>query len=249
MKKILYVNGCSHSAGAEISKPNSQRDPMDLELSFGGQLAKKYKLIHHNDAIPGQGNDAILSQTIHSVLELLDIFDPEEILVVIGWAGYDRINFVYDNIWYCFCTGGGNPNVSQNKIVEQAYNNWIMTTDPKNNLNKFLVTYISMVNFLEKHKIQYCMFNGSSPVVTKPENNLIHKAAGNKPTIKIFNHIVNNENFLGRDNSKLGYYEFLSENYNPFANGRKWHFGPDAHSAWATVLENFILSNNPNTFL
>ena len=42
MKRILYVNGCSHSCGAEISYAGSMRESKDLELSWAGQVAKRF---------------------------------------------------------------------------------------------------------------------------------------------------------------------------------------------------------------
>ena len=72
MKRILYVNGCSHSCGAEISYAGSMRESKDLELYWAGQMAKRFNLIHYNDATSGTGNDAIVSTTIDSLLTLLN---------------------------------------------------------------------------------------------------------------------------------------------------------------------------------
>ena len=89
---------CSHSCGAEISYAGSMRESKDLELSWAGQVAERFNLIHYNDATSGTGNDAIVSTTINSLLTLLDKYKPEEIMVIIGWSSFERTDQEWSSI-------------------------------------------------------------------------------------------------------------------------------------------------------
>lgn len=248
MKKILYVNGCSHTAGYEITEPNRWHKELDNVKSFGGLLATKYNLSLINDAIPGQGNESIYSQTVHRILNLLDHHKPEEIFALIGWAGSERRNFISSNGWYKLCTGL----TSIHDDVNRAYKNWVLLTDWGSSFCNFAIMYIGLVKFFEQYKIDYCMFNSSIALSFTSDNeiNLVPRAdqvqVDHRSTFEIFEHIKNNQNY-----------------YDPFDKGEFWfkctqagfkfrqdggHFGEDAHAWYADELEKFI-NTLPNSIL
>jgi hypothetical protein len=235
MKKILYVNGCSHSRGMEILGKGI--DSLEnLNLSFGGQLSNRWNLIHVNDAVLGQGNEAILSQTYDSILKLLDRYSSNDIFVIIGWAGEDRISFIYENEWNRFCSGN---ETIRNSLAKDAYKSWGMTVDPEVNLNKFSWIYFSMINFLEIKKIKYCMVNGSMFYTGKiPKVNLIH--SDNEVTMKIFEHMNKNPKWF---NLWKPYHAYLNDAGFTPAPGAG-HHGRDANIYFAKELNKFIEENN-----
>jgi hypothetical protein len=238
MKKLLYVNGCSHSCGAEISYVGSCRVPEDLTNSWAGQLASRFNLEHVNSAISGQDNLAILSSSIHSILNLLDRCPAEDILVIIGWSGLERDHFIYDDVLYRFVPGCETlpyfkawPN-----IVQTAFYNYILGTDlDSSNYNKFSLIYYAMTNFLKLHNIDYYYFNALH-AVNYPNKNLLHEVDNQLPTVKIFENIQNDTNYLEPMNWEMTYYNYMRIRHDGHIDGRNHHFLADAQSEWADIL-------------
>lgn len=108
---ILYVNGDSHSAAAEAVTPNGfikdspgswnidfraakhpfwgneyewSPCPINLEVSYGNQLAKKLNATLHCHARCASSN----SRIIRTTKEYLNKFTPD--FIIIGWAGWER---------------------------------------------------------------------------------------------------------------------------------------------------------------
>lgn len=82
----LLVNGCSHSAGAEILELWHPKCP---EQAWGQHLANHFNFSEYvNLAIPGASNQWIHDTTIKF---LEDCRDPTEWFVVIGWTNACRL--------------------------------------------------------------------------------------------------------------------------------------------------------------
>jgi len=237
MKKVLYVNGCSHSCGSEISYPNSHRTPEDLKNSWAGQLSDRFNLVHYNDATGGQDNFSILSNTIHSILNLLDQYKSDEIFVIIGWSGFDRENFIYNDVRYKFLSNPDPCFKEWPNIVQQIYRNYILGTDLNNNSaqNKFSLMYISLINFLKIYNIEYYFFNALHEV-QYPIKNLLHETSNELPTVKIFDQIQRDPNYLEPFNNRLTYYTYMTERYDGQIDGRRHHFLAEAQTEWANIL-------------
>lgn len=237
-KKVLYVNGCSHSCGCEISYVGSCREPADLEKSWGGYIARHYGLEHVNDAVPGQSNYAIYSNTIHSVLNLLETYRPEEIMVVIGWTSIDRTEVIYNNKLYRFVPAMDNLPYFKElpKAIQEAFRNFILMTDYENNSNnEFSLIYYNMVNFLKLHNIDYCFFNAIQSI-NVPQVNLLHMVDNSRPTYKIFEQIANDRKYISPFDNSMPYYQHLKPKFDCFAEGRNHHFLEDAQQYWAKFL-------------
>ncbi len=240
MNKVLYVNGCSQSAGAEITNPGDyNRYPVNIKKSYAGQLADRWGYTHINDAMPGQDNGAIVSQTIHSILDLLDSYSNTDIVVLIGWAGLERRYYIHDDVWYRFCAGMG----TSSNHVKIDFDRWVINSNDDVSINKFSIDYITLVNFLELNKIEYYMFNASFNCVEHPYKNFLHYMDENKPTLKLFKHMEDNPRYLHPFDSSSGMISYLmSKKYDPTKEGRGHHFTEDAHKEWADVLEQWIRS-------
>lgn len=238
MNKILYVNGCSQSAGSEITNPGDyNRYPENIKKSYAGQLAARWGHTQINDAVPGQDNGAIVSQTIHSILNLLDSYSNTDIVVLIGWAGLERRFYIHNGEWYKFCPGMGTPS----NHVKIDFERWVVNSNDDVSINKFSIDYITLVNFLELNKIEYYMFNASFNRVHYPFKNFLHHMDENKPTMKLFKHMTDNPRYFYPfdDNSSMISY-LMSKGHDPKKEGRGHHFAEDAHTEWADVLESWI---------
>lgn len=243
MRSILYVNGCSNTAGSELTVPLQFFPETDNLHSFGGILADRWNMKLLNDAIPGQGNEAIYSQTVHSILELLKTKTSSEIFALIGFAQPSRKNFIFKDDWSRLCAGMGfnGDDLYGNIIKEQAYNNWVLTSDYDSDLNNFSIVYLGLVKFFEKYKINYCLFNSSFGIGTIPLTNPLHE--NNIVNTSIFNHMKQNKNWMGVFNLDMDFSKFLFDRGYIFDKFRS-HHGHAAHLCWANVLEEHIFSNN-----
>lgn len=242
MKSLLYVNGCSHSCGAEISYVGSMREPKDLDSSWAGKLANKYDLFHYNDAVSGNSNETILSTTINSVLKLLDEYNPKELLVIIGWSSFERTDFIYEGTRYRFVPGCQELDYFKEwpKVVKRAFDNWIISTDPYNeSMNKFSLIYYSMRNFLKLHQIDYYFFNAVNHV-HYPAVNLLHELDKHTPNHKLFKLMEADNNYLNPFDKESCYYQYMRTRYDGHVGGRNHHFLEDAQDEWAKILEEKI---------
>lgn len=244
-KKVLYSNGCSHTAGTEIVSPNSATTDEDRARSFSGQLASRWKLLSINDAQSGQGNYAILSQTLYKISKLLETYDPKEILVLIGWSGFDRVDFVTNDKLYHF--NSTTPDSKWPNVVKNAWHLWAKTLDGNVNFNRFSLYYFTLVNFLESYNIDYYMFNAVNPLC-RPSENRLHMLDNNNPTLEIFNHMELNERYIFPFNDEYVYHLYLKNaGFDGFVNGRNNHFLESAHIYWANFLNDYMLTHAPAT--
>jgi hypothetical protein len=243
MIKVLYVNGCSHSAGAEMSKPGFYRQPYDLENSFGGVLARRHGLAYQNDACPGGSNNLIQTTTVQSILKLLETYDPSEIFVVIGWTGYDRSELVYNNKLYKFIPNSTILDCPTN--ITEWYRAWVMCTNNDSSMNNFLLQYGLIATFLKQHGIKYYFFNSIIPAYI-PKNNYLHEVLDNKPNTHLINMMENDPYFLEPFNGEMTFFHILKQTYDGTKDGRWYHFTEDAHIAWANFLTERIEKLYPN---
>ena len=243
MKKILYVNGCSHCCGAEISYVGSHRTPEDLELSWPGQLSKKYNVIHKNDALSGQGNQSIYSNTVHSILDLLKRYRPEEIFVIIGWSGFERTDYIYEDKRYMFIPGTETGSKSFDhwpSEVKQAFKYWILGCDFNNDLmNQTALLYFSMRIFLEKYNVDYYFINTVHPYFM-PTKNLLHELDNHSVNMHILNLLKQDTNYLEPFNNDMAYYQYMKARHNGHIEGRNHHFLEHAQREWAELIDKKI---------
>lgn len=241
MKKVLYVNGCSHCCGAEISYKNSHREPKDLELSWPGQLAKKYNVIHSNDALSGQSNQSIYSNTVHAILNLLKKFNPEDIFVIVGWSGFERTDFIYQGKRYMFIPGFDETEHFNNwsVTIKEAFKNYILSVDYDTVINQTLLLYFSMKNFLEKYKIEHYFIN-TVHSYNLPQKNLLHQLYNNALTLDLIKMLKNDEHYLEPFNNDMAYYQYMRSRYDGHIDGRNHHFLADAQKEWADLIDKKI---------
>lgn len=82
----LYVNGDSHSATV-YGAPGK---------TFASQLADRFSMQLVNRALPGGSNQRI----IRTSTEDLDLLNPSNTVVLIGWTSFERAEWCFDGHWY-----------------------------------------------------------------------------------------------------------------------------------------------------
>jgi hypothetical protein len=105
---ILYVNGDSNSAGAEL---------LDKKLSWPALLAQRLNFQLLNLAQSGASNDRILRTT----QEFLNT-NTKNIFVIIGWTSWEREEWLYQNNYYDV-NASGYQHLPEGII--QQYKQWV----------------------------------------------------------------------------------------------------------------------------
>jgi len=224
---IVYVNGDSHSAGAEAVNTFCFADddpryrelgrrphPDNLAVSYGQILANKFNAELVCDAESGSSNTRILRTTY----QYLKNNTPD--LVVIGWATWEREEVVVDGEVYQFSayliTDPFPP------AVKQRYKEWAVDRlNPQIHCEQAQKEIMALHEYLNSKNIRHIFFNTYS---------------GLTPCEQLDWH---GHYFQPYDHNQ-SYYKLLSAwNFKPIKEN-SFHFGPDAHATWADMLYNLL---------
>ena len=131
---ILYVNGDSHSAGAETylgycfanDDPNYQHlgrkpHPICAKLSYGQFLANSIGAELYLDAESASSNDRIIRTT----REYLETNTPDAI--VIGWTSWEREEWLHDGVYWQ--VNAAPPGNDWPKAIQQRHRDWVLSVD------------------------------------------------------------------------------------------------------------------------
>lgn len=205
---LLYVNGDSHSAGHDAGGPS---------LSYGKHIANYLKADFICEAIPGCANDSIIYRT----KKFLENKTPD--LVIIGWSTWERET--WDHLGQSYnITASGFDNVHPD--LKEKYKQWVIDScEPEFQQVKEYNNHQKIWDFhqllLDKN-IKHFFFNCYSYFFY----------------ITAFNKTKHNwcNNYLDPYSKDSTYYFWLeSKGFQP-ANPQYYHYGADAHYAWAEHL-------------
>jgi hypothetical protein len=221
---ILYVNGDSHAAGAEINNSycfadddpiihnNKDPHPKNIINSFGYQLAKKLNHDFVTDARSGASNERILRTTEEFLKNNQNVF------VLIGWSSFDRTEVDIDGDCYQFSPGFNSKEHS--KKVQQYYKNYIDNVDIKKNMYCWHKKIVNLKRKLDKNNISYLFFNTYQ-------------------VLDVDERIDWQNRYIGAYDTKKSYWHWLHDRgYSTVNNG--YHYGADAHKRWANRLYNWL---------
>jgi len=219
---ILYVNGDSHSAGAEAINtfcfaeddpkyPHLYRRPHpdNLEVSYGKKLALALNMGFATDAESAASNDRIL-RTSREFLSK----NGSKSFAVIGWTTPEREEWLHDGIYY-------QVNASGHDMVpvelEEKYKKYVANCTNEHYNQKLEEWDEKIYDFhieLKDHNIPHLFFN-------------------------TFNRYPNkydwNDYFV-----KDVYFNWLKDNGYKTKHVNSWHFGADGHTAWAKHLISYL---------
>ena len=225
---ILYVNGDSHSTGAEaVNKYCFAEDdpqykylgrlphPDNLFVSYGNVLAKNLSAELYCDAESAGSNDRIIRTTKH----YLRNNRPD--LIVIGWATWEREEWFNEGQYWQINAGGVGADWPD--AVKQQYKYWVLNAQPYKRANFWHEEIYKLHLELLDKNIKHLFFNTYT--------------AFNYDFITQFNWKYN---YLNPYLDDYTYYHWLSNQGFETVNPNSFHFGPDAHHAWANHLTNII---------
>jgi len=226
---ILYVNGDSHTAGAEAVNPHAFAEddptlehlkrlphPDNLAVSWGKKLSTTLKLGWHCDAESASSNDRIIRTTKEYLETHSDVF------VIIQWSTWEREEWLIDDTYYQINASGIDivPESHQEKYKQYVANvNWQTKTIEAH------AKIIEMHEYLDDRNIPHIFFNG---------NNNFSKIADRYNWGLTYINPYDNFSF----NDYL-----LNEGIEHVMPG-SYHFGTDGHTKWANFMLKYIVKNN-----
>lgn len=147
---ILYVNGDSNSAGADLK---------DISQAWPTILSNKLNLNIINESKSGGSNARILRTTGNFTTHAKDIF------VVIGWTSWEREEWYVDNEYYDVNAGG--HDLLPEKLLAR-YKSWVIEQDEQQRLCKSEIAH-DQIYKLHRHykerKIPHLFFNAIMPFI------------------------------------------------------------------------------------
>ena len=220
---ILYVNGDSHTAAGEAVNDYcfAQDDPKlwafgraphpdNLAVSWGQRLADRLGATLHCDAESAASNARITRTTENYLLE-----HEFPDLVVIGWSTWEREEWFHKDRYYQVNAGGVGEDWPLE--IKEQYRKWIITLDYQTRINKAHRAIHNFHNLLEKHGVTHYFFTCYEPFT------------GVEP-------LDWNSCYLDPYNSNATYYNCCLAQGFKTVKPNSYHFGADAHRAWAEHL-------------
>ena len=226
---ILYVNGDSHSAGAEAVNDYcfAEDDPLYYALgrsphpdnervSYGCNIANELYAVLHCDAESASSNDRIIRTTKKY---LHDEGHPDAI--IIGWATWEREEWLHNDQYYQVTAGG--TDMVPDELMDQ-YKAWVIAAADRYVENEIQQheTIWQFHNMLKDLAIPHLFFNTYSCFAHIRQNGLAQYDWGN--------------NYVDPYAEESTYYTWLKKNGCQTVNPNSHHFGVDAHRKWADFL-------------
>lgn len=217
---ILYINGDSHSAGAEAVNNYcfAEDDPFYYALgriphpdnervSYGCNIANELFAVLHCDAESASSN----SRIIRTTRTYIQNNKPD--IVVIGWSTWEREEWFHDGVYWQVNAGGvGND---WPDAIKERYKEYI------NSLDWTAATAVAHKQIFELHteladsKIPHLFFNTYNDFSSQRPYNW-------------------NDSYIDPYNPDMTYWKWLTDC--GFQSNSNYHFGPAAHRKWAEFL-------------
>jgi hypothetical protein len=236
---ILYINGDSHSAGADIANPFSFANDSDkhyntphrhghrdnLQECFGAQAARQLGWDWINQAESGGCNDRII-RTTEIFLETANI---QDLFILIGWTTWEREEWLHKDIYYQVNASGRDQVPTE---LQTKYKQWVINQDDFERERKMLEWHERIYQFhmsLRARGIRHLFFNTYSDFAPIGRNQIT--TAHQNPGLHNWHN-----SYIDPYNQDLTYYYWLQNlGFKTVAEGN-YHYGRDAHVKWAEYL-------------
>ena len=217
---ILYVNGDSHSAGAEAVVPycfaeddplyrglGRQPHPENERASYGCLIANELNAILHCDAESASSN----SRIIRTTREYLKENKPD--IVVIGWSTWEREEWLHDGVYWQVNAGGmGNDWPVE---IKDRYKQYVISINRERCEQQAHHDIYEFHKELNDKKIPHLFFNSYSDFVNQP---MVDWA----------------DCYIEPYDPEMTYWKWLTNQ--GFQSLPSYHFRADAHRKWAEFL-------------
>ena len=177
---ILYVNGDSNSAGADL---------VDRSQSWPQLLADRLGFTLINESKSGASNPGIMRVTSDAIAH-----SDKNTLVMIGWTSWEREEWFHQNQYYNVNSGGHDTLPTE---LQEQYKEWITKQNPASQAAKSLQMH-SQIHRLHRslidRRIPHLFFNALMPF----QHNLLDP-----------NQLDWHKNYIGPYDNDLSYYWYL----------------------------------------
>jgi len=242
---IVYVNGDSNSAGAEAVNRYAfaEDDPLYWALgrrphpdneraSYGCEIANKLLAVLHCDAESASSNERIM-RTTNDYLK-----DNRPDLVIIGWSTWEREEWLHNGTYYQVTASGCDSVPAE---LADRYKQYVIDQDSITKEAKMLVWHDRIFQLhqdLEARKIPHVFFNCYSDFGAIKRG---HITTHNVPSPgRVDCHDWANS-YVGPYDQSMAYYYWLEKAGFKTVAPTSYHFGADAHCAWAEFLyQNYV---------
>jgi hypothetical protein len=229
---ILYVNGDSHTAGAEAVNPFAFAEddpalahlgrlphPDNLAVSWGRLLSLTLKAGFHCAAESASSNSRILRTTREWVNQQRGI---DDVLVIIQWSTWEREEWLHEGVYYQVGSGGIDD-VPQ--PLQEKYRNFVIGTDWKQKTQQAHHEIWEFHRELEQQNIKHVFFNG------------------NNDFARVKDRQDWGFNYISPYDPKLTYDSIIKAGGIQTVAPNSWHFGKDGHSYFHRFMLQYIIAN------
>jgi hypothetical protein len=240
---MIYVNGDSHSTGAEIANNFcfAEDDPKlwalgraphpdNLKLSYGQLIADRLGKQLVCEAESGGSNDRVFRTTE----KWLRTNRPD--LLIIGWSTWEREEWLFNDTFYQVSASGHD---SVPRELQPKYKAWVIEQGEAERERKMLEWHFELFGFhswLQDQGVPHLFFNTYSDFSAIRHNRV---RTGTK------NHCEFDWNSCyidPYDQNETYFYWLQNQGFKPVS-PTSYHYGADAHAAWADHLMEHIVMN------
>jgi hypothetical protein len=221
----LYVNGDSHAAAAEAVNQHAFAEddaalnylgrsphPANWRVSWARCLADTVQAVLHTDAESASSNTRI-RRTTRQWIQQHRAWLPETV-IIIQWSTWEREEWIIDGRFYQV-TASGIDDVPPDQ--QDRYRQWVMDVDWDLCRAREHQEIWLLHQELEALNVRHIFFSGNNHFgEIHPEHRLDW-----------------NTRYIGAYDSDLTYDAWLRRRGHATVSPDSWHFGPDAHAAWA----------------
>lgn len=232
---ILYVNGDSHTAAAELANPHAFAEddgmlghlgrrphPDNLEHSWGRVLSSMLNADFYCDAESASSNARILRTTRQWIKQ--NRSSLPNTFMIIQWSTWERQEWLIDGEYYQL-TASGIDDVPPK--YQQQYKNFVLDVNWHECRRQAHEDIWHFHCELVEQEIQHIFFSGNNHFGDLPE-------AQRRPW---------GTAYVEPYNGDMTYDQWLRINNYATVSPNSWHFGQDAHRAWAKFMLQYIVRN------
>jgi len=230
---MLYVNGDSHTAGAEAVNPHAFAEddpalfylgrsphPENLEVTWGKQLSLALRAVFHCDAESASSNARII-RTTREWLANEGRGHPDQ-LIIIQWSTWEREEWLYDGVYYQV-NGSGIDQVPQE--AQERYRNYVIGLDWATKTQQAHSEIWAFHQELNDLGIRHIFFNG---------NNDFGKIQDRKDW---------GVSYIGPYDATQTYHAQLQAAGIDTVMPDSYHYGRNGHNWWFRYILNYIIQN------
>lgn len=235
----LLANGCSHTAGAEIEY--SLQDKC-YENAWPRWLADDMGWAWINLAESGNSNEQIKRTTIEWIIEHVEVncdYKPEDLVVMIMWAGFNRFEVWNEKLKQfksysgISITDGCSP-----ELVEYIKYRTIIDDQGVTEYKNLMDVYLT-AKYLESLNIKYYFMNAS---YNWPRPRMYTTADLSEKYRMLYDaYGARQSRHLGFGSQEERFWQYMRENNIPVSVHSKWeHWGADGQQFWKENIKTWM---------